>query len=103
MEISYYAHHADISPRLQDRAEQGLHKLARRLGRGVDASVRFEEDGPMRCVEILVHLPRGRRFKAAARGRYFGPAISAALARIGAQTDHLRRAAKSRARAMART
>jgi ribosome-associated translation inhibitor RaiA len=103
MEISYYAHHVDISPRLQERAEQGLHKLARRLGRVVDASVRFEEEGPVRRVEIIVHLPRGRRFVAAARGRYFGPAVTTALARIGAQTDHLRRAAKTRARSLART
>lgn len=103
MEISYYAHHAAISPRLQERAEQGLHKLARRLGRVVDASVRFEEEGPMRRVEIIVHLPRGRRFMAAAQGRHFGPAVSTALSRIVAQTDHLRRAAKTRARSLART
>lgn len=103
MEISYYAHHAAISPRLQERAERGLHKLARRIGRVVDASVRFHREGPMRRVEIIVHLPRGRHFVAAAQGRYFGPAVSAALSRIGAQTDHLRRAVKTRARALSRT
>src|SRR5205823_13221323 len=45
MEIVYHAHHATITPGMRLRTERRLRKLERRLGRVVDATVRFEEDG----------------------------------------------------------
>ena len=108
MEIIFHAHHADISPRLQQRADASLRKIVARLGRAVDAIVRVEEDGPTRRVELVLHAPRGRRLVARGEGRHFGPALTVALGKLGAQVGRAkhgrsagtarRRVAKSRAR-----
>ena len=108
MEIIFHAHHADISPRLQQRADASLRKIVARLGRAVHAVVRVEEDGPTRRVELVLHAPRGRRLVAQGEGRYFGPALTVALGKLGAQIGRAkrgrnagkarRRVAKSRAR-----
>jgi ribosome-associated translation inhibitor RaiA len=90
MEIIFHSHHAAISPRLQQRAEQSIHKLVERMGRAVDAVIRFEEDGPTRRVEVLLHAPRGRRLVARGEGRNFGPALTAALDRLSARVDRVR-------------
>jgi ribosome-associated translation inhibitor RaiA len=102
MDIIFHSHHATISPRLRVRTEEGIQKLARRLGRINSATARFAEDGPSRRVEIALNAWRGRRFVAEGTGRYFGPALGEALARIGKQIDHVKRTPKSRARALAR-
>jgi hypothetical protein len=62
------------------------------------ATVRFEEDGRLHRVEIVVHAARGRKLVAEGTGRYFGPALAAALAHLESQTDHVRRPPKSRRR-----
>lgn len=102
MEILFHAHHAIISPSLRQRTERGLRKLERRFGRPVGATVRFEEDGPMRRVEIVLMVPRGRRYVAAAEGRFFGPAVAAALARLQARVEPVKRTRKSQARRAAK-
>ena len=85
MEIIFHAHHAEISPRLQQRAEASLRRLVARLGRAVDAIVRIEQDGPARRVELVLHAPRGRRLVARGEARFFGPALTMALGRLNAQ------------------
>jgi ribosome-associated translation inhibitor RaiA len=94
MEIIFHAHHATISSRMQQRAEQSIRKLVQRLGRPADAVIRFEEDGPTRRVEVILHAPRARRLFAQAEGRYFGPALTAALHRLDAQVLRARRVRK---------
>ncbi|HKO15108.1 MAG TPA: HPF/RaiA family ribosome-associated protein [Gemmatimonadaceae bacterium] len=98
MEIIFHAHHAEISPRLRHRAEQALRKLVQRLGRAVDAVVRFEGDGPMRRVEVILHAPRAPRLVARGEGRQLGTALTAALERLSAQVTRLKRTRKSTAR-----
>jgi ribosome-associated translation inhibitor RaiA len=95
MEIIFHAHHADISPRLQHRAERALRKTVSRLGRTVDAIARFEEDGPTHRVELVLHAARGKRLVASGEGRTFGPALTMALGRLGAQIEHVRRPRKA--------
>lgn len=85
MEIVFHAHHAVISADLRARAERVVHKAAARLHRAVDATVRFEEDGPTRRVEIVLHAPRHRPVVAVGEARLLGPALSAAAARLQAQ------------------
>jgi ribosome-associated translation inhibitor RaiA len=94
MEIIFHAHHATISSRLQQRAEQGVRKLVQRLGRAADAVVRFEADGPTRRVEVILHAARARRLVAQGEGRYFGPALTTALHRLEAQVLRARRTRK---------
>lgn len=102
MEILFHAHHAVISSSLQTRTERALRKLEKRFGENVGATVRFEEDGPMRRVEIVLMVPRGRRYVAAAEARFFGPALNAAIAKLGARLEPLKRSRKAVARRMAR-
>ena len=98
MEIIFHAHHADISPRLQQRADASLRKIVERLGHAVDAIVRVEEDGPTRRVELVLHAPRGRRLVARGEARYFGPALTVALGKLGAQVKRARKTASGRRR-----
>ena len=91
MEIIFHAHHAAISPRLRQRADASIRKIVARLGRAIDAVVRVEEDGPTRRVELVLHAARGRRLVAQGEGRAFGPALTAALGRLGAQVARAKR------------
>ena len=106
MNIVFHAHHADMPGSLQERAEQAVQKLASRLKRAVDASVRFAEDGQVRRVEIVLRAPRQQPLVAAGSGRLYETALGEALERLESHIAHLK-AAKGRrirfARAVART
>lgn len=91
MKVIFHAHHAPISDRMRRRARQRVTKLAERLGRPVDAVIRFEDDGPARRVEIMLHAPRRKPLVATASQRYTGVALSAALDRLEAQVETQRR------------
>ena len=91
MEITFHGHHSPMSPRLQRRAREGVAKLAKRLGHPVDATIRFEEDGPTRRVEIMLHAPRRKAIVAEAGGRYTGSALTEALERLRTQINAVRR------------
>jgi hypothetical protein len=98
MQIIFHAHHATVSDRLRLRAEHGVRKLGTRLGGAVDAVIRFEDDGPTRRVEIVMHAARHRRLVAEGQARYFGPALSRAVEGLREQVDHARRARSKGAR-----
>lgn len=97
MEIVFQSHHASVSDRTRLAARRGLEKLGQRLTRPVGGVVRFEEDGPIRRVELVLK-ERGRRLVAEGTGRYYGPALTAALAHLETQIRRLRRQATSRSR-----
>lgn len=98
MEIVFHSHRARVPDRMRLRALRGVAKLGRRLTRAVSAVVRFEEDGRLHRVEIELLAARGRKLVAEGSGRYFGPALAAALAHLESQTNHVRRVARRRAR-----
>lgn len=98
MTIIFHAHHAIMSPRLRRRAEQAVAQLADRLARPVEAVVRFEEDGPIRRVEIVLHAPRRKPVIAEGRHRYIGSALTEALGRLESQIETSRRKQRARAR-----
>jgi ribosome-associated translation inhibitor RaiA len=91
MEVIFHARHAPMSDRLQRRARLGVTKLADRLGHPVEATVRFEEDGPTRRVEITLHAPRRKPLIATGAERYAGVALSEALHRLETQVETVRR------------
>jgi ribosome-associated translation inhibitor RaiA len=99
MQIIFHSHHAPVSDRLRLRAEQGVRKLATRLGGAVDAVIRFEGDGPRRRVEIVMHASRHRRLVAGGEGRNLGPALSEA---IDALRDQVARARRTRTKSARR-
>jgi ribosome-associated translation inhibitor RaiA len=96
MDIIFHAHHATISDHMRQRASAGARKLAARMDRPVDAIIRFEEDGRTRRVEIILHAPRHQRLVAEAQGRFFGPALGAALLKLRKQLDGAKRAVQTR-------
>ncbi|HYN83518.1 MAG TPA: hypothetical protein VES88_18725 [Gemmatimonadaceae bacterium] len=79
---------------MRRRAELAVQRAAR-LARGADAIVRFEQDGPVKRVEIVLHAPRQRNIVALAEDRFYGRALTAAIARLSAQVRRLGRARKS--------
>jgi ribosome-associated translation inhibitor RaiA len=91
VEIIFHTHHANISDRMRRRVDAAVRRTATRLARAVDAILRFEQDGPVKRVEIVLHAPRQRDLVARGEGRYFGPAFSAANDRLVAQIRTLRK------------
>jgi len=102
VEIIFHSHHAVISQHMRQRTERALRKLATRIARPVDAVARFEQDGPTRRVELVLHAPRKRPLVAVGRARMYGPALAEAAGRLNAQIARLKRTPKARARAAAR-
>lgn len=87
----------DLTLSMLKKAERGVLKAAERMPHTTRADVRFVEDGPERRVEIVFTAPRGTHIVGSAAGRYWGPAISDALAKVVRQGAKARRAPKSRA------
>ena len=101
MNVTFQYHRAEISDHMRARAQRAVAKAAARLPRVDDVVVRFEEDGPTRRVEILLHVPR-RRLVAEGTARFFGTALAAAAAHLEAQTRHTKRTRRDRSRRRAR-
>ena len=102
MEILFQSHHARVSDHMRERARIAVTKLGARLTRAVNAVVRFEEDGPTRRVEIVLHAPKKRAMVAEGSARFFGPALAYAIDRLEAQARQLKRTPKARSRKLAR-
>lgn len=73
------------------KAEAAVTKAVERIPRATGATVRFNQDGPERRVEIVFNGPRGMRLVAAAAGRYWGPALNEALTKLLRQASKERR------------
>jgi hypothetical protein len=80
---------------MRRRVESSVLRTAARLKRTVDAILRFEQDGPVKRVEIVLHTPRQRDLVARGEGRYFGSAFSAANDRLVAQIRTLRKSQRT--------
>ena len=102
MEIVFRTHHAPASDGLRRKAEQALRKAARKAPRAVDAVIRFEQEGPAKSVELVLHVANGRRYVARSEARYFGTALADAVRRLTMQLDHDKRTPKAKARRRAR-
>ncbi len=101
MEIIFHAHHATISDSMRRRAEAGVRRIGRRIGRAVDAVIRFEQDGPVKRVDIVLHAPPKRDIVARGEARFYGLALTAALGKLTAQVSSLTKASVTkRARAL---
>ncbi|MCC6771411.1 MAG: HPF/RaiA family ribosome-associated protein [Gemmatimonadaceae bacterium] len=98
MDVVFHAHNAVISNRMQERASRGLSRIAQRVERAVDATVRFHQDGPMRRVEIRLNTPGQRDLIAQGHSRYYGPALQIALAHLESQVAHTKRVPKGKSR-----
>ncbi len=102
MDILFQSHHAVISDNMARRAERLVRRIAKKTDRVVTATVRFEQDGPTRRVEMIFLLPRRARLAAKAEARNYGPALMEAGQRMAAQLARRKRTPKVRGRALAR-
>ena len=102
MDVIFHSHNAVISERLRARAESIIHKLEVRSRRPVRAVVRFEQDGPTRRVEIVMHASRKRPLISNGYARTYGPALSEAVHNLAVQIARSKRTPKARTRAIAR-
>lgn len=91
MDIVIHTHHAEISPHMRKRALRQLERAATRVPRTVEGIIRFEQDGPTRRVTVTLRAPRHHDLMGRAEGRYFGPALNAAVARVLAQAGREKR------------
>lgn len=98
MEIVFHSHHATISDRLRARAESAVRKLGKRLPGAVSATIRFENDGPVRTVEFVMLAAGRRQLFAKASGRYWGPAIADAQRQLEQQVATVKRTRKEQGR-----
>jgi ribosome-associated translation inhibitor RaiA len=98
MDILFQSHHAVVSDNMLMRAERLVRRLARKTERVVTATVRFEQDGPTRRVEMIFLLPQRVRLAAKAESRNYGPALIEAGHRMEAQLLRRKRTPKHRRR-----
>lgn len=103
MDLNFHAHNAVISDRLRTRASRAMDRYAERYPFTLDATIRFEQDGPSRRVEIVVHGRQGKRWVAEGSARTYGPALTAALKHLETQLAHGKRTVKDRAQPVRRT
>lgn len=91
MEIVIHSHHAQVSDHMRKRAVRQVERAATRVPRTVEGIIRFEEDGPTRRVTVTLRAPRHHDLMGKAEGRYFGPALNGAIARVLAQAGKEKR------------
>ncbi len=101
MEVIFHAHHATVSDRMRKRCETAVRRVGLRMSRAVDGIIRFEQDGPVRRVEIVLHAPRQRDMVARGEGKFFGPAFSLAMDKLTTQIRKTRTAQRTAQRAPA--
>ncbi|MFI5310969.1 MAG: HPF/RaiA family ribosome-associated protein [Gemmatimonadales bacterium] len=91
-------HRAEVSDAIRRKVELMVARAALRFRGAMKAVVRFEEDGRVRRVEVVLHLSRREPVVALGEGRFFGPASAQALARLGEQLRHGKSRRKARTR-----
>ena len=99
MDIITTVHHAKVSDHMKQRASRAVQRIALRIHAPINATIRFEQDGPTRRVELLLHARRPARIVATGEdARFFGPALARALARLEAQLRSAKRPPSKRRR-----
>jgi ribosome-associated translation inhibitor RaiA len=103
MDILIQSHHAVVSESMMLRTERLVRRLARKTERVVTATIRFEQDGPTRRVELIFLLPQRVRLAAKAESRNYGPALIEAGHHMEAQLLRRKRTPKNRRRSTDRS
>lgn len=101
MDIKFSHRGIALTDSMLKKAERAILKAAARIPRATGATVRFEEDGPERRIEIVFTAPRGTRLVASTTGRYWGPALDSVLLKLVRQASRERRTPARRAAAKA--
>lgn len=97
MEIVFSHRGIELTLSMLKKAERAVLRAAERVPRATGALVRFDQDGPERRVEIVFTAPQGVRLVASTSGRYWGPALDAALVKLVRQASRERHTPSRRA------
>ena len=104
MDIVIHSHHATVSEHMRKQAIRQVERAGARIPRTVEAIIRFEEDGATKRVTLTLRAPKHHDIMGKAEGRFFGPAITAAIARVMTQVNREKReTGHASARAAARS
>lgn len=90
MELVIHGHQTDVSNGLRYRTEEGLRRIGTKLRRAIIADVRFEEDGVMKAVEIVLQAPNNILLVGKAENKHHGTALTEALAKIEKQIEKVK-------------
>jgi ribosome-associated translation inhibitor RaiA len=90
MEMTFSHRGIALTESMLKKAERAILRAAERIPRATGATVRFNEHGPERRVEIVVTAPRGVRLVAETSGRHWGPALDDALTKLVRQASRER-------------
>ncbi|MDF1503340.1 HPF/RaiA family ribosome-associated protein [Roseisolibacter sp. H3M3-2] len=99
MRVVFQLHNAEVDTVIQSRAAQAVEKLAGRLRRVVDATVRVAGGGAQQRVEITLRSPRRPALVAEGTGYRLDVALRSALDGLEAQIAKVREARARRVRA----
>jgi hypothetical protein len=103
VETQFNVHNADVTAAMRARAERQVRRAATRIPRVVSAVIRFEQDGAVRRVTLILQAPKHHDLIASAEGKHFGPVLAQAIGRVLAQASRERQSLpKARARRFAR-
>ncbi|MCX5761037.1 MAG: HPF/RaiA family ribosome-associated protein [Gemmatimonadetes bacterium] len=91
MEIVFSHRGIALTESMLKKAERAILKAAERIPRATAATVRFDEHGPERRVEIVFTAPRGTRLVASSVARFWGPALGDVLLKLVRQASKERR------------
>jgi ribosome-associated translation inhibitor RaiA len=91
VDIVIHSHHAEVSEYMRKRAIRAVERAAARIPRTVEGIIRFEEDGPTRRVTVTLRAPKHHDLMGKGEGRFFGPALVAAVAKVNAQASREKR------------
>ncbi|MBX3133199.1 MAG: hypothetical protein KF689_07435 [Gemmatimonadaceae bacterium] len=91
MEIVIHSHHADVSPYMRKRALRAVERAAARIPRIVEGIIRFEQDGKTRRITVTLRAPRHKDLMGKGEGRFYGPSLTAAIAKVNAQASREKR------------
>jgi ribosome-associated translation inhibitor RaiA len=76
---------------MRKQAIRQVERAAARIPRTVEAIIRFEEDGITKRVTLSLRAPRHHDIMGKAEGRFYGPAITAAIAKVMTQVNREKR------------
>jgi ribosome-associated translation inhibitor RaiA len=101
VQVVFQLHNAEVDGAVQARAAQAVEKLAGRLRRAVDATVRIAGGGPRQRVEITLRSPRRPPLVAEGSDFRLDAALRAALDGLEAQVARVRASRARRVRRLA--
>lgn len=96
MQTTISARHCEIPDALRERALSVVERLGAFAHRPIEATVVFDADGPLRTVELRLHVSRGEVLIAGGEGEDHRSALDRAEERLRRQLEKVSQPRRSR-------